>query len=191
MLTLGPLAFAVPWALGVLFGLPVLWWLLRVIPPSPRRVAFPAIRLLEGLRPQEDTPHTTPWWLLLLRLMIATLVILAIARPLIPSGTTIPEGGPIVLVIDDGWASGRDFEARRQRAIRILDQAERDLRPVALVTTALPRPGESRDVDLAPAARIKATVGALEPRPVLGVNDEVHVGHGAGEAIEELEEGEE
>ncbi len=97
--------------------------------------------------------------------MIAALVILAIARPLIPSGTTVPEGGPIVLVIDDGWASGRDFEARRQRAIRILDQAERDLRPVALVTTSLPRPGESRDVELAPAARVKAAVGALAPRP--------------------------
>ena len=57
MLTLGPLAFAVPWALGVLFGLPVLWWLLRVIPPSPRRVAFPAIRLLEGCD-RRRTPRT-------------------------------------------------------------------------------------------------------------------------------------
>src|SRR3546814_3797756 len=71
MLTLGPLAFAVPWALTALAALPVLWWLLRIIPPAPRRVSFPAVRLLEGLRPREDTPHTTPWWLLLLRLLIA------------------------------------------------------------------------------------------------------------------------
>lgn len=165
MLTLGPLAFAVPWALGALAALPVLWWLLRIIPPAPKRVSFPAIRLLEGLRPREDTPHTTPWWLLLLRLVIAALVILAIGRPLIPSGTVVPEGGPIVLVIDDGWAAGRDFEARRQRAIRILEQAERESRPVALVTTAARRPGEARELDFAPAARVKAVVGALAPRP--------------------------
>ena len=165
MLTLGPLAFAVPWALVALAGLPVLWWLLRIIPPSPRRVAFPAIRLLQGLRPREDTPHHTPWWLLLLRLMIAALVILAVSRPLFPSGTAIPEGGAIVLVVDDGWAAGRDFESRRQRALRILDQAERESRPVALLTTAARRPGEAREIGLAPAARVKAEVGALAPRP--------------------------
>ncbi|MEQ8394589.1 DUF4159 domain-containing protein [Thalassobaculum sp.] len=165
MLSLGPLAFAIPWALLGLLSLPVLWWLLRIIPPSPQRISFPAIRLLEGLRPHEDTPHTTPWWLLLLRLMIAALIILSIARPLIPSGTAIPEGGPIVLVIDDGWAAGRDFEARRARAIRILDQADRESRPVALITTGAPRSGKVREVELAPAARIKSAVGALKPRP--------------------------
>lgn len=165
MLTLGPLAFAVPWALVAAAGLPVLWWLLRIIPPAPRRVSFPAIRLLEGLRPREDTPHHTPWWLLLLRLLIAALVILAVARPLIPSGTAVPEGGPIVLVIDDGWAAGRDFEARRQRALRILDQAERESRPVALLTTAARRAGETREIGFAPAGRVKAAVGALNPRP--------------------------
>src|SRR3546814_14772391 len=107
MLTLGPLAFAVPWALTALAALPVLWWLLRIIPPAPRRVSFPAVRLLEGLRPREDTPHTTPWWLLLLRLLIAALVILAIGRPLIPSGTMVPGGGPILLAIDAGRSEER------------------------------------------------------------------------------------
>ena len=165
MLTLGPLAFATPWVLAALAALPVIWWLLRVIPPAPQRVTFPAIRLLEGLRPREDTPHATPWWLLLLRLLIAALVILAIARPLIPSGTTIPPGGPIVLVIDDGWASARDFETRRARALRILDQAEREARPVALLTTAAATLGEVKEASLAPALRAKEAVGALQPKP--------------------------
>lgn len=165
MLTLGPLAFAVPWALAALAALPLIWWLLRVIPPAPQQVTFPAIRLLEGLRPSEDTPHATPWWLLLLRLLIAALVILAVAGPLIPSGTAIPPGGPIVLVIDDGWASGRDFETRRARALRVLDQAEREARPVALLTTAAPAPGEIKEASLAPATQAKEMVGALMPKP--------------------------
>lgn len=165
MLTLGPIAFAVPWALAALAALPVLWWLLRVIPPAPKRISFPAIRLLEGLKPEEDTPHSTPWWLLLLRLLIAALVILAIARPLIPSGTAIPAGGPILLVFDDGWSSARDFEARRDRALRILDQAERENRAVALLTTADPLPGQRREVDLSPAGALRSTLGALQPKP--------------------------
>ncbi|MGH7055608.1 MAG: BatA domain-containing protein, partial [Stellaceae bacterium] len=44
-----PLAFASPWLLLALAGLPVIWWLLRVTPPAPRRIAFPPIRLLLGL----------------------------------------------------------------------------------------------------------------------------------------------
>ena len=94
MLQLGPLAFAVPWVLAALVVLPVLWWLIRVIPPAPQLVQFPAIRLLQGLSPKEDTPNAVPWWLLLLRLLIAALVILALARPLIPSGSAVPPGGP-------------------------------------------------------------------------------------------------
>ena len=48
MLALGSLAFASPWLLAALAALPVIWWLLRVTPPAPRRIAFPAIRLLLG-----------------------------------------------------------------------------------------------------------------------------------------------
>ena len=36
-----PLGFAQPLVLLGLLSLPVLWWLLRLIPPSPRRVDFP------------------------------------------------------------------------------------------------------------------------------------------------------
>ena len=81
MLTLGSLAFASPWLLMALLALPLLWWLLRVTPPAPRYVNFPAVSLLSGLRAREETPARTPWWLLLLRLLIAALVILALAHP--------------------------------------------------------------------------------------------------------------
>ena len=37
-----PLGFAQPLVLLGLLSLPVLWWLLRLIPPRPRRIAFPA-----------------------------------------------------------------------------------------------------------------------------------------------------
>ena len=81
MLTLGPIAFAAPWLLLALPALPLLWWLLRVTPPAPKRVTFPALRLLRDLLPPEETPARTPWWLLLLRLVAAALMILGLARP--------------------------------------------------------------------------------------------------------------
>ena len=63
-----PLAFAQPLILLGLLGLPVLWWLLRLVPPRPRRVDFPPTRLLFEIAPKEETPARTPWWLTLLRL---------------------------------------------------------------------------------------------------------------------------
>jgi hypothetical protein len=77
-----PLGFASPLVLLGLLSLPVLWWLLRLIPPRPRRIEFPPTRLLFDIKPKEDTPSRTPWWLTLLRLTLAALVIIAAAGPL-------------------------------------------------------------------------------------------------------------
>ena len=71
MLQLGILGFIHPWLLATLIALPALWWLLRITPPSPRLIRFPAIRLLLGLDHSEETPARTPWWLVALRLALA------------------------------------------------------------------------------------------------------------------------
>ena len=75
------LGFATPLALLGLLALPVIWWLLRFTPPRPREVAFPPIRILLGLPNQQETPDKTPWWLLLLRLALASLFVFAVAQP--------------------------------------------------------------------------------------------------------------
>src|SRR6266436_8828476 len=101
-----PLGFAQPLVLLGLLSLPVLWWLLRLVPPRPRRIAFPPTRLLFDIAPKEDTPARTPWWLTLLRLLLATLVIIAAAGPLWnPPVATSTGAAPIALLIDDSWTA--------------------------------------------------------------------------------------
>src|SRR5215203_5994908 len=106
-----PLGFASPLVLLGLLSLPVLWWILRLIPPRPRRIEFPPTRLLFDIKPKEDTPARTPWWLTLLRLTLATLVILAAAGPLWnpPVGGTISRA-PIALIIDDSFVAAGTWE---------------------------------------------------------------------------------
>src|SRR3979411_3450474 len=101
MLALGSLAFASPWLRAARAALPVIWWLLRVTPPAPRRIVFPAIRLLLGLTPREETPARTPWWLILLRTILAALVIVALAHPLINPQARLDGSGPVALLVDD------------------------------------------------------------------------------------------
>src|SRR5215469_7701687 len=136
MLSLGSLAFASPWLLTALVALPVIWWLLRVTPPAPRRIPFPALRLLLGLTPREETPARTPLWLIVLRTILAALVIVGLAHPLINPQAPIAGNGPLFFVIDDGWAAADDWQARQTAALGLLAEAEREDRQVVLLTTA-------------------------------------------------------
>ncbi|MFQ6017808.1 MAG: BatA domain-containing protein, partial [Kiloniellaceae bacterium] len=136
MWTLGPFGFAQPWILLALAGLPLVWLLLRITPPAPRRLRFPAIRLLFGLRPPEETPARTPLWLIVLRMVVAALIIFGLAQPLLNPAARLSGSGPLVLVIDDGWSAARNWPARMAVLDSLLDQAERETRPVVVLATA-------------------------------------------------------
>src|SRR6187401_2362006 len=141
-----PLGFASPL---VLLSLPVLWWLLRLIPPRPLRIEFPPTRLLLNIKPKEDTPARTPWWLTLLRLTLATLVILAAAGPLWnPPVANTTGAAPIALLIDDGFGAAASWDLRLRTADDIVARAEADDRGVAMI----PLGEASRDISMQPPA---------------------------------------
>ena len=158
--------FATPWVLLALAGLPLLWWLLRITPPSPRTESFPAIRLLFGLTAPEETPARTPWWLLALRMVAAALVIFGLARPVLDAGASLGGAGPLVLVVDDGWTAAPDWARRIAAASGVLDRAERAGRDVVLLTTA---PSETAAAPAAspamPVAEMRPRLAALRPKP--------------------------
>jgi hypothetical protein len=135
-----PLSFMAPIVLAGLVALPALWWLLRVTPPRPQRIAFPPLKLMADLLPKRETPARTPWWLLALRMLIAALVILAVAGPVFnPQGGQESAGRePLVLLVDNGAASARDWAGRVQLAESLIASAGRDGRAVALAGLAEP-----------------------------------------------------
>lgn len=165
MLNLGVLAFADPWMLVALAGLPALWWLLRLTPPPPRRVVFPPVWILKALRRREETPARTPLWLLLLRLALAALVIVALAHPLINPGAGLTAQGPVILVVDDGWAAAPGWQRRLDALAEAINQAERQDRPVVLLPTAPPATGEPPAARLLAAGEARALAAALRPKP--------------------------
>ncbi len=154
MLDLGLLGLTNPWLLTALISLPALWWLLRVIPPAPRRLRFPTIRFLLGLQPEEQTSTRTPPWLLALRLLLASLLILALAGPVLYPEPELSGDGPLVLVVDDGWAAAPHWDQRVAALERFTARAQRQGREVILLGTA-PDPAGSplRRLSAADAAR--------------------------------------
>jgi hypothetical protein len=157
-----PLSFAEPWLLTGLLSLPALWWLLRVMPPRPRRIDFPPTRLLFDIAPKEETPSRTPWWLTLLRLLAAALVILAAAGPIWNPGEGIARSSaPLVLLLDDGWSAASSWEARIRTADELIANADSDRRAVAIV----PLSDSTRDITLMPAGTARVALRQLAPKP--------------------------
>jgi hypothetical protein len=164
-MTLGGLAFLNPALLAGLLALPLIWWLLRAVPPAPKRVNFPATRILVGLENQDKQPVRTPWWLTALRMLAAALLILALAEPVSnPSRKAALTGtGPVVLVVDNGWASGSQWSKRTDMLTALVAEAEGQSRSVIIVATA-PASKSNTPRNEAPT-QARSTIAALQPQP--------------------------
>ncbi len=174
-----PLAFASPWLLAALALLPAIWWLLRFTPPRPVRVAFPPTRILVELDQREETPSTTPWWLVLLRVVIAALVIFALARPVLNPPAVVTTGdGPLLVIVDDGWAAQPVWDRISAMADEVLAQAQRGDRPAVLLASA----SDTTVDEPAAAAELRERLAGLSPSA--HASDRARLAEPLAEAIE-------
>ncbi|SHJ42672.1 N-terminal double-transmembrane domain-containing protein [Palleronia salina] len=162
MWIVGPIGFTAPWLLLGLVALPILWLLLRAVPPAPVRRRFPGVALLLGLRDDEHQADKTPWWLLLLRALAVAALIVGFAGPVLNPEDRSGGSGPLLVLMDGSWADARDWPRRVARVERALDEAGRDNRPVALVTLT-DRP--EGDLPFRAASDWAQTLPGLAPQP--------------------------
>ncbi|WP_192183775.1 DUF4159 domain-containing protein [Mesorhizobium amorphae] len=159
-----PLSFGVPMVLWGLLALPVIWWLLRLTPPKPQTEVFPPLKILARVLKREETPHQSPWWLTLLRLLMAALVVTALAEPVFNPREKLPaEGSALALVIDNDWASAADWGKRVATAQRLIADASSNGVPVVIAFTA-----EKPNAEIGPfdAATALDRLRAAKPRPI-------------------------
>ncbi|MCL7405176.1 DUF4159 domain-containing protein [Paradonghicola geojensis] len=162
MFQLGPIGFAAPWLLIALVALPILWILLRAVPPAPIRRRFPGVALLLGLSDNEVQTDRTPWWLLLLRSLAVAAMIIGFAGPVLNPQQTDSGAGPLLIVTDGSWASARDWATRLDRIDAMVATAGRQGRTVAVVSlTDLPADG----IAFQSADAVGRTVAGLTPNP--------------------------
>jgi hypothetical protein len=133
MWVIGPLGFTAPLLLLGLVALPILWLILRAVPPAPVRRRFPGVALLLGLADRDAQADRTPWWLLLLRVLAVGAAIVAFAGPVLNPRPPEAGQGPLLVVLDGGWADARDWPRRVERAGQAIEEAGRAGRPVAVI----------------------------------------------------------
>ena len=163
MAFLQALTFTTPVALAGLLLLPIIWWLLRFTPPKPQSIKFPPLRLLLELVSKHEQPDKTPWWLMVLRLAIAALVILGVSHPLYaPGQTAAGNSAPLLIIVDDTWAAAKDWTLRRTMLGEIVNEARENDVTLSLATTA-PSAREADIVARDADATLKQ-IAALEPK---------------------------
>lgn len=164
----GTFAFLNPWVLAGMAFLPVLWFLLRVTPPAPRLIVFPAAHFMFGLDAQKQVPSKTPWPILLLRILAAALIILALARPVLNPGDAVSGNGPVRIVMDNGWSSAQTWRLQTLQAVDIIERAGRERRSLYIATTA-PEPGKTSPFMAGPLTKgeAEATLRGIKPLPWL------------------------
>ncbi|RUV23228.1 DUF4159 domain-containing protein [Mesorhizobium sp. M7A.F.Ca.MR.245.00.0.0] len=159
-----PLSFGAPMVLWGLLALPVIWWLLRLTPPKPQTEIFPPLKILARVLKREETPQQSPWWLTLLRLLMAALIVAALADPVFNPREKLPaEGAALALVIDNDWASAADWGKRVATAERLINDAGANGVPVVIAFTA-----EKANAEVGPfdAATALDRLRAAKPRPI-------------------------
>ena len=162
MWMIGPLGFTAPLILSALVALPLLWIVLRAVPPAPILRRFPGVTLLLGLKDEDSETDRTPWWLLLLRAAAIAAAILGFAGPVLnPVPPEASSDAPLLIVMDGSWADARDWPRRVERAESIAENAGRAGRTVALIRlTDAPQPPQFQA-----AGAVMPRLGALQPQP--------------------------
>ena len=159
MTVLGGIGFTAPWLLLALVALPILWLILRAVPPAPLRRRFPGVALLLGLNDDDTVTDRTPWWLLLLRMLAVAAMILGLAGPVLNPETDQEAGdGPLLVVADASWAGAANWDRARDAALAQLNEAAKDGRSAALLVLSAPEAPVFQA-----ASAVAQRLAALEP----------------------------
>jgi len=163
-LTLGGLTFLAPLTLLGLLSLPIIWWILKITPPRPKKAVFPPLRLLQQVKTEEETPNATPLWLLLFRFLLIGLIVFALSLPIIKQAEGI-EDRPLTLLLDTHWAAGANWTAMSQEAEARIADARRKNLSVRIITSTR----ASTDTELPsfkPADQALNTLRTIFPDPL-------------------------
>lgn len=168
MTVIAGIGFSAPWLLLGLLALPILWLILRAIPPAPIRRLFPAVTLLLGLKDDESVSDRTPWWLLLLRMLAVAAVITGLAGPVMNPSRDEAGSGPLLVVLDGSWAGATGWSDKQNLLDAQLSEAGRAGRPVAILRLTAPEAPVFQS-----AESWRARLPGLVPEPWLPGADQI------------------
>ena len=158
------LSLMFPSALWALITIPVLWFVLKMYPPSPKNIFFPPIQFLNNLGKKEETSSSTPIWLLIYRILIILIIIFAFANPVYNPAQFFSKNGPFIILVDNGWPTSVNWEKRKDKIFEFIDIADQKNLPVILVPTTK-KDISSDKIELMSPVDARSKLETLSPNP--------------------------
>ena len=153
------IGFTAPWLLLGLLALPLLWILLRAVPPAPIRRSFPGVALLLGLRDETVQADKTPWWLLLLRALVMACLIIGLAGPIVNPAPVEKTQSKLLVILEGSWADAEDWDAQQRAALDLVQQSGNLERPVMFLHLTAPE----ENLVFSAASEAARAIRAAEP----------------------------
>ncbi|NRA29508.1 MAG: DUF4159 domain-containing protein [Parvularculaceae bacterium] len=117
------MSFASPLILAGLLVLPLIVWLLRVMPPQPVKRVFGGMFFLERIDSAKTQPVRTPPWILILRVLAFAALVIGFAGPNV--GQPIERrDGDLLLVINNGWDAAQHWEQSLEAARQAIAETD-------------------------------------------------------------------
>lgn len=131
-----PVDFDDPEWLAALLLLIPFYMIMRSVPPKAKEQDFPFIKMLFDLTTDEQDTDKMPWWQRAVNLAAVSAVAIAAAGPKILDTPNFEGEGPVLIAVDNGWASGPEWNERVESMITIVRHAHNDGRQVMILPTA-------------------------------------------------------
>ncbi len=159
---LSQLTFANPWLLSLILSLPLLWWILKILPPKPKELDFGGCYFLNDLKTTEKAAQKTPWWVLLIRICIIAFIITAFSAPHEKITHYQPNDNTTIIIIDNDWASAQNWEDLKNQAKLILEENLNYKKEVKIIATTAP----SDSFHFTKRAEAIDVINTLKPHPL-------------------------
>jgi hypothetical protein len=128
--------FLHPIFLLALLSLPLLWLIIRNLPPPAATIRFPAFFLLPQIGNASRISKKSPLWLLLFRILLAAIIIFLFSRPYLKpdaEGYNVNSSSNLLIVIDDSFSAAQYWPEIIEKAKNVARDAEANSSKIALV----------------------------------------------------------
>ena len=126
--TINNLAFSNHLALIGLFALPLVFYIIKLLPPAPKKMFFSSFYLIKSMEKVSVTKKNVPIWLLIYRIILITLIILFFSAPYLNIMNKKNTSNTIknyVIIADIGWSMSKEWDKFKKIVSEISVEAEK------------------------------------------------------------------
>ncbi len=148
-----------------LLAIPVIILVIKLFPPTPNKVYFSSLFLIQGIDHSSTKKFKTPLWLLLFRILFIFIIILFFSKPYLnyQKENQNSKYDDYVIIANMGWSTAKEWTKYKSIILRITKEAEKKGKKIILYHSGLSNYNDAKTFQT--INDIKLYLNNLEPVP--------------------------